>query len=459
MKKILLLSIFIFIASYLSIYNLIGTGSLSINFLDDKQKKIVKKYIFPYKLISQQEDEITQLKEDLKNKDNIFFEMELNFKKSQGNIQLLKLNDIKLSNNKIMKKFKFINGFTSSVNGMRPGGYLDFHENNLLVLSPRGVLAYSQNLENELFFKQINNNINNFIGLKQFKKDSVFSVRDLHVEKDNIYVSFIEELKDDCWNTSVIHGIMNYKNIEFKKLFSADECAHSINNDGGFTANASGGRIVSYDDENILLSVGDYIQRYRAQDKKSVNGKILKINTSNAKYQIISMGHRNPQGLYFDKDKNFILETEHGPKGGDEINLIKINEMVKDEPFNYGWAISSYGEHYGGKTKKNEEKYKKYPLHKSHKKYGFIEPLKYFVPSIGISEIIKIENDKYVTSSMGSERPGDKSLYFFDLSKKNELINLKKVKVFQRVRDLKFKDNNLYLFLEETATIGIINFN
>ena len=39
-------------------------------------------------------------------------------------------------------------------------------------------------------------------------------------------------------------------------------------------------------------------------------------------YEFISIGHRNPQGLNFDKENNFILETEHGPQGGDEINLI-----------------------------------------------------------------------------------------------------------------------------------------
>ncbi len=59
------------------------------------------------------------------------------------------------------------------------------------------------------------------------------------------------------------------------------------------------------------------------------------------------MGHRNPQGLFYDKANNFfLLEAEHGPEGGDEINLIQLNENITP---NYGWAISSYGEHYGGK--------------------------------------------------------------------------------------------------------------
>ena len=78
-------------------------------------------------------------------------------------------------------------------------------------------------------------------------------------------------------------------------------------------------------------------------------------------------------------DKDYILSTEHGPHGGDEINLNLNTKIIK----NFGWAISSYGEHYGGKDSPvNKSKYKKYPLHKSHKDYNFIEPIKYFVPSI-----------------------------------------------------------------------------
>ena len=170
------------------------------------------------------------------------------------------------------------------------------------------------------------------------------------------------------------------------------------------------------------------------------------------------MGHRNPQGLYFDKQNNFLVETEHGPEGGDEINLIKIENIKKDKIPNYGWPISSYGEYYGGKDMlKNQKNYKKYPLYKSHSEHGFIEPLKAFVPSIAISEIVKIGKNKYVLGSMGrDERDGDKSLYFFELEKE-KIINLEQLKVFERIRDLKFYENKLYLYLEDTASIGIIN--
>ena len=235
------------------------------------------------------------------------------------------------------------------------------------------------------------------------------------------------------------------------------ECVHSSDNiDKEFKANQSGGRIVYFDNSHILFSIGEYRSRHLAQDKQSVNGKIIKINIINSDYEIISMGHRNPQGLYFDKENNFILETEHGPKGGDEINLIEVEKISKDKIQNYGWAISSTGEHYGVKSENNKKKYEKYPLYNSHIEHGFIEPLWSFVPSIGISEIVKIGQNKYVVSSMKN-----KSIYFFELNEQREIINLDRIEVFERVRDLRFNNDNnqLYLFMEDSPSIGIINLN
>ena len=73
------------------------------------------------------------------------------------------------------------------------------------------------------------------------------------------------------------------------------------------------------------------------------------------------------------------------------------------------------------------------------------------MPSIAISQIVKIGQNRYVVSSMK-----DKSLYFFEISSQKQIINLERVEVFERVRDLVFKDNKLYLFMENTASIGII---
>ena len=93
----------------------------------------------------------------------------------------------------------------------------------------------------------------------------------------------------------------------------------------------------------IYLTTGDYNYWEKPQDVNSYAGKIISIDKNNYETKIISLGHRNPQGLQIIENKNSLISTEHGPKGGDEINLIKLNE--KKIP-NYGWPMSSYGEHY-----------------------------------------------------------------------------------------------------------------
>jgi hypothetical protein len=455
-KILIILISIIILGGYFFISSLIGNPKFSNlkSLLNVEQKELIKKYIFPYKFISQQEQIIFKQKQILKFVDFPVIELA---KKREGSEITTEESIKKLSNNKTLKKYNLTSGFYSGIAAYFPGsGYIDFYEDNLIVLSARGVLAFKKNIEDtEENFKQIKNNINDYIGMKQFEKSRKFSLKDLLIFNKKIYISFTEEIKEDCWNTSVIYGDINYKDIEFKKLFSPKECVHTSNNiDKEIDVHQSGGRIISFDDNHILLSIGEYRSRHLAQDIKSVNGKIIKVNIDDYNYQIISMGHRNPQGLYFDKENNFILETEHGPMGGDEVNLIEVNKINKDKIQNYGWAISSYGEHYGGKSEANKTKYEKYPLYKSHSEHGFIEPLKSFVPSIGISEIVKIGQNRYVVSSMK-----DKSLYFFELNKQKQIINLDRVEVGERVRDLRFNNNQLLLFMETTASIGVLNLN
>jgi hypothetical protein len=439
------------------------------SFIGVEQKELIKKYIFPYKIISQHEETIFQQQQTISQQnarihelfDKIIPELKLDLdllKKSEGGeIVTQELDTVKLSNNKNLKKYKLTSGFNSGINWYFPGsGYIDFHEGNIVVASSRGILAFKKDIHNTKGnFKQISHNINDFINESQFKKHRWFSLKDLHISNSKIYVSYTEEIKKNCWNTSVIYGEFNYQNIKFEKIFSPKECIHSeVNIDKEFNAHQSGGRIISFDDNHILLSVGDYRSRHLAQDIKSVNGKIIKINIFNGNYEIISMGHRNPQGLYFDKENNFILESEHGPQGGDEINLIEVSKINKNKIPNYGWAISSAGEHYGGKSDANKIKYEKYPLFKSHIKHGFIEPLKSFVPSISISEVLKVGSNVYAVGSMSTD-----SLYFFELNEQKKIINLDRVEVFERVRDVSFNNNKLYLFMEESASIGVINLN
>ena len=209
--------------------------------------------------------------------------------------------------------------------------------------------------------------------------------------------------------------------------------------------------------ESIFLTTGEFRNRPLAQDKKNPYGKILNINLNSKKTKIISLGHRNPQGLYYSQKYNFIISTEHGPKGGDEIN---INHEPLKKIKNYGWPISSYGEHY---YKNYSEKIlKQAPLNKSHKKFGFEEPIKYFTPSIGISEIIPFNNKdtEFLVGAMGNEiAEQDMGLHYIMFNKdRKKIIKHKYIPLNERVRDMVISKNKemIILFLETSSSLAII---
>ena len=106
---------------------------------------------------------------------------------------------------------------------------------------------------------------------------------------------------------------------------------------------------MNFDKNHLLFSTGDFQNYKLAQNKDNLFGKILRINLVNKKVDIVSLGHRNVQGLKYDKIKRFIISTEHGPIGGDEINL---NKLTTEKIINFGWPQASYGEHYTTEKKK-----------------------------------------------------------------------------------------------------------
>ena len=180
------------------------------------------------------------------------------------------------------------------------------------------------------------------------------------------------------------------------------------------------------------------------------------------------MGHRNQQGLFYDEKNDNIYSTEHGPEGGDEINLNK--KPSSGDIKNFGWAISSYGEHYGYEDKwRVEDLYKRAPLHKSHKKFGFEEPLKYFTPAIGITQIIKNnlfnnpnnENRLYVGSMGWDLSEGDLAIHEVILDKELNYKSSKVIPIGDRVRDFIYLEeyNYFMMYLESSASVAILKIN
>ncbi len=145
--------------------------------------------------------------------------------------------------------------------------------------------------------------------------------------------------------------------------------------------NNHGCRIAQAGNDDLFVSLGDNFQpRDAAQDLATDNGKIIRIapdggipkdnpfvGRDGARPEIWSYGHRNPQGLAFNPSNGELWETEHGPRGGDEVNIISKGK-------NYGWPVIGYGIDYNGAK-----------IHQSASKPGLEQPIKYWVPSIAPS--------------------------------------------------------------------------
>lgn len=151
-----------------------------------------------------------------------------------------------------------------------------------------------------------------------------------------------------------------------------------------------GSRIV-FDNENYLyFSNGERGSQDNAQNLKNSHGKVHRIHddgripadnpfisTPGAIGSIWTYGNRNPQGLFFDKAANRLWEVEHGPRGGDELNILEKGK-------NYGWPVITYGINYNGS-----------PITDITEKEGMEQPITYWVPSIATCGMTLITSDKY----------------------------------------------------------------
>ena len=341
--------------------------------------------------------------------------------------------------------------------------YIESFDKKLFIASANGIFGYSdlENFSDKNFsMKVIKSNITDLIKYDLFYKDSQFGIKDLLIHNNKLYISLSYELSDHCFNTSILFADLNLKKLEFEEFFVPETCIgfEFVN----FNPHHSGGRLFPYSNEKIFFSSGEYKKMIYAQDSKNVFGKIVLIDINSRKHEIISMGHRNPQGLYYDSDNNIIFSTDHGPQGGDEINFADLNQK---KIHNFGWPISSYGVHYGGDP--NNILYEEAPLHKSHKEYGFNEPLKYFDDGIGISQVVvvpkkfnNLEKKQIFVASMGNDlSEGDLSLHHLILNNDFSIFEHRVIPINERIRDLIYVEelNKFFLFLESTGSIGVID--
>ncbi|WP_199120176.1 PQQ-dependent sugar dehydrogenase [Pedobacter sp. ASV28] len=212
-----------------------------------------------------------------------------------------------------------------------------------------------------------------------------------------------------------------------------------------------GGRILFDKKGYVFLSLGERGQKENAQNLGKAQGKIVRLHedgriptdnpfvkTKDALPEIWSYGHRNPQGLVMHPTTGVIWEHEHGPQGGDELNVIEKGK-------NYGWPLITYGIDYDNSI-----------ISDKTEAPGMEQPVIHWTPSIAPCGMTFVDSPKFKDWN-GDLLVG--SLKFMNLEhltvKGNKVV--KKEVIFDkigRVRDIKQgPDGNIYVVVESTGSI------
>ena len=335
-------------------------------------------------------------------------------------------------------------GWAGAENSKR-AHYLEIIDDKILVISGLGQTIYfdKKNINSKkLNQKAVTNNIKEYLDSNKFE---LIGIRDLFYDDGYVYIS-LQHKDRNGFTINIYRSEYNLKHLEFKPFFVINEYWDKYNV-------FSGGRLEKFEGNKILFSIGFSKNYYTPQDKKSFLGKIISIDKITKNHELISYGHRNPQGLFFSDNKKIIINTEHGPFGGDELNInfLENNSQKK----NFGWPISSTGKPYPGEEKIFE---KENWLSKTHEENGFIEPIRSFSPAIGISEVIYLERKNTDLFYVASLRAG--SIYILKPDKDFKKIDSEERLFFkeQRIRDLKYdKDLDLFFAIfSYTPSIAVI---
>ncbi len=204
-----------------------------------------------------------------------------------------------------------------------------------------------------------------------------------------IYLSYAKE-EGDTSVTAVVRGrLENDRLSNVVEIFSPQAA--------GF--GHYGGKIVFDDEGYLFLTLGERqapargdLTAHPAQDLSNHHGVIVRLNDdgsvpddnpfvgqAGALPEIWSYGHRSPQGLVIHPETGDLWESEHGPQGGDELNLIEPGK-------NYGWPVIGRGTNYGSIGS---------PIHGAIGQQGMEQPVHFWVPSIAASGLMVYTGDKF----------------------------------------------------------------
>ncbi len=214
-----------------------------------------------------------------------------------------------------------------------------------------------------------------------------------------------------------------------------------------------GSRVLFLDDGTLLMTIGDRGARpLRAQDTKDHSGTVVRLYpdgsvpednpfVGNDAYQpeIFSYGHRNIQGIVQDPSTGKIWATEHGPRGGDELNLVQAGK-------NYGWPIVTLGRDYGTEGP--------YQNSEARQREGYEDPVWEFLPTLAPSGLAQITSDRFPRWQGNLLAGGLRSERILRLVISNdEVIHMEELLRGEigRIRDVREgPDGNIYILNDES---------
>lgn len=214
-----------------------------------------------------------------------------------------------------------------------------------------------------------------------------------------------------------------------------------------FRGEEIGGRMALLDEHTLLLTLGDHgfsgseSAHSFSQDPQASYGKTIRIDIDDQSHEIYTSGHRNPQGLYVAADGRVWL-TEHGPQGGDEVNLLAAQG-------DYGWPRVTYGAEYGSLA---------WPFNDRQGRHdGFIQPAFAWTPSVGISNLIGIERDLFPVwrGDLIAGSLATRSLYRL-VVEGDRVVLAEPLPIGKRVRDLiELDDGRLLVWTDDAALVTV----